>query len=312
MRLEELLDRLPRNAEVPRLVAPQGDAFDASPQTVPGYVSPTFTVTDWPGNSAVLLIEAAGAVGKSAAAAAIADTLKWPLVRAERAQVGSYSLSGLVQDALGFGGEYVRGMSEGKQGVVVDALDEAHFRAGTDNFLAFIDNIQKLSGASAASGPRRPSIVLLSRSDTAELVRLSFATAELALAEARLDFFDLTGAQAFITAHLEQRFGETQRSEYNVHLGWPIPFARLRDDRFKQLARVLLRSDEVDLQAQWADVQDFLGYTPVLVAIAESLAVQNPAREVLRIAENADAPRLLRDIIESVLTREHGKFGPRL
>jgi len=245
-------------------------------------------------------------------AAAIAERLKWPLVRAERAQVGSYSLSGLVQDALGFGGDYVRGMSDGKQGVVVDALDEAHFRAGTENFLAFVDNIQKLSGAATAKGPRQPSIVLLSRSDTAELVRLSFATAEIALAEAHLDFFDLKGANAFIIAYLEQRFTETGRGEYNVHLASPLPFGRLRDNQFRQLARVLLRADEVDLRVRWADVQDFLGYTPVLVAIAESLAVPNPAREVLNIAENADAPRLLRDIIESVLAREHGKFGPQL
>lgn len=200
MQFTEFLKRLPMMDKPLTLAVPQGEALTASPQSAPGYVPPTLSELEWPSGAAVVLVEAAGAVGKSAAALAIAHRLNWPMVRAEKAQVGSYSLSGLIQDAMGFGDSYIADLARGKAGVVIDSLDEAHFRSGTDNFLAFLDNVWKVSGAGASSSDRQPSIVLMSRSDTAELVRLAFSDAGVPLAQVGLDFFDQDGAQRFIKA----------------------------------------------------------------------------------------------------------------
>lgn len=310
--LSQLARELVRCDEQPVLVAGQGLAFDVAPAAVPGYVQPSVTIEDWPDGATVLLMEAAGAVGKSAAALALAEALHCPLVRAERAQVGSHSLSGLIHDALGYTSSYIADLSTGTKCVVVDSLDEAHFRAGTENFLAFLENVQKVSGATPrADVTRRPSVVLFSRTDTAELVKLAFADAGLPLASAKIDFFDLAGAQRFIVAYMAQRFAESGRSEYNIPLGSPRPFEKLRDSRMRSVASVLLQNECTSLKDSWASIQDFLGYVPVLVALAESLAVPNPsaARHELEARDQSD---LLEEIIEFILIRERGKLTEHL
>lgn len=304
-----LLERLPQRDHQPHLEVPQGESLSVTPARASGYVEPAFLEIDWPTNAAVLLVEAAGAVGKSAAAEALAESLRSPLVRAERAQVGSYTLSGLVQDALGFASDFVPAVATGAAVLVVDALDEAHLKAGTQNFLSFLENVQSISGARRLVNERMPSVVVFSRTDTAELVRLAFADQDLPLAHVRLDFFDKDGACAFIRSYLELRYQETRRPEYNVHLASPRPFEKLRDTRLKQLARSVARVPVTDLRAIWRSCNDFLGYAPVLIALAESLAVMNPAREQMQVSEGANTTELLTSIIDLVLLREQGKVA---
>lgn len=311
MQLNDFLRRLPAMTTPLGLGLSQGQALEPQPAKLPGYVAPTLTEVDWPADATVVLVEAPGAVGKSASALAIASELNWPLVRAERAQVGSYSLSGLIQDATGFGSSFISDVAVGRAGIVIDSLDEAHFRAGTENFLAFLDNVCKVSGSSSVQSERPPSVVLMSRSDTAELVRLAFADQDVPLANATLDFFDQDGAKRFINAYMAQRYAETQRQDYNVPLASPSPFGRLRDRRMKQIARVLLRREEVNIGEEWHNVRDFLGYTPVLIAMAESLAVRNPSAQDDSLAAG-DQSNLLREIITHIAEREQRKFSDHL
>lgn len=311
MQFQDFLKRLPQMSSPIELAVAQGDALDSQPEPIPGYVPPTFTESDWPTGATVVLVEAAGAVGKTAAALAVASQLNWPLVRAEMAQVGSYSLSGLIQDGTGFGSSYIADIAAGSAGVVIDSLDEAHFRAGTENFLAFLDNVWKVSGSAAPHGARPPSVVLMSRSDTAELVRLAFMDAEVPLAHVGLDFFDRDGAERFIKAYMAQRFSDTRRPEYNLPLASPGPFERLRDRRMNQIARVLLRRPDVNVRQEWDAVQDFLGYTPVLIAMAEALAVGNPSAERSSLTAE-DQSNLLREIIDHISLREQRKFSEHL
>ena len=307
--LDDILSQLPKRTEQPLIKTDQGEAFSISPDPIEGYVSPTVTITSWPQNACVLLIEAPGAVGKSELAQAMAKALNWPIVKAEKAQVGSYTLSGLIQDALGFASSYMQELALGSAGVIVDSLDEAHFRAGITNFLAFLDNIQRSAGAFESIEARKPSVVLLSRSDTAEFIRFSFQERGFPLAEGSLDFFDENGAKGFISAYYRQRFKTTRRAEYNVDLASPIPFERLRKDRFSQVARVLHGGIEVDFEKNWDQVREFLGYAPVLIALAEFLAVPNPSAERRDTVTAFDQRALLQDIVERILDREHNKLG---
>jgi hypothetical protein len=314
MHLTQLVARLPGVDQQPVLADSQGAAFVVDPRSPDGYVSPTFAVEAWDDGSTVLLIEAPGAVGKSAAAEALGQMLNWPLVRAEKAQVGSYSLSGLIQDALGFESDYIQSIARGRAGVVVDSMDEAHFRAGSQNFLAFLENIHRVSGADSADTNRNPSVILMSRSDTAELIRLSFADAGTPLAVVKLDFFDHNSANKFVKSVLEKRFAETKRAEYNIHLSAPQPFERLRDQRFRQVMRILLGTQDVELNRDWGQSKEFLGYAPVLIALAESLAVMNPAAErtALEAAQSQNENDLLHDIVLRILTREQAKLSEQI
>lgn len=287
-------------------------ALDAKPSTVDGYVTPTFKLNLWPENAAVVLVEAPGAVGKTSAATAIAERVCWPLVRAEKAQVGSYTLSGLVLGSVMAAGQFIENLREGQAGIIVDSLDEAHFRAGTQNFLEFLEDIKVLSNSSELALPRPPSIVLMSRSDTAELIRLSFADSNLPLADVELDFFDYASSTKFILSYMGQRFRATKRPEYNVPLAAPGPFEKIRHYRFTQIATLLLNRKSVDLAPEWPEAKDFLGYAPVLIALAESLAVNNPSRKLLPGSEADSGTLLLHEIIESILERERVKFGTQL
>jgi len=315
VKFNELLERLPRIALTPDVVYPQR-ALSTSPTAPTGYVEPSFEVIEWPQDAAVVLIEAAGAVGKSVAAEALAAELHWPLMRAEQAHVGSYSLSGLIQDAFGFGSDYISQIATGQAGVVVDSLDEAHLRAGTQNFLAFLENVRNISGwtPDQASNARQPSILLLSRSDTAELVRLYFADQDLPLASIRLSFFDRMGADRFINCYLRARFEVTRKPEYNIALAAPAPFAHLRDQRYQQVMQVLLRTSDVDVTRDWTAASEFLGYAPVLIALSESLAVTNPAaeRSALAAAKSNNENDLLSDIVTRILEREREKVKTNL
>lgn len=309
LEFRELVDRLPRRPQQPTLQTPQGEALSVTPSRAEGYVEPSFVEVEWPADAAVLLVEAAGAVGKSAAAAALAEVLHAPLVLAEKAQVGSYTLSGLVQDALGFTSDFVPAVSNGEAVLVVDSLDEAHLKAGTQNFLSFLENVQSISGARTSVGSRRASVIVFSRSDTAELVRLAFAAEELPLAHVRLDFFGEAAASAFIRSYLDLRHKETGRGEYTVHLASPRPYSQLRDARLQQLAQSVARAPVTDLSAQWTKTKDFLGYAPVLIAVAESLAVTNPAREAMQLVGDINPTDLLVSIVERVMAREQQKVA---
>lgn len=313
MRLHNLVQRLPKSDASLVMLAEEADhAFDVAATAIEGYVQPHIIVNTWPATASILVVEAPGAVGKSAAARCLAQELRWPLVTAENAQVGSYSLSGLVQDSLGFSSSYIQSVARGEAGIVIDSLDEAHFRAGSDNFLAFLDNVAQVSGGQEGEVSRLVSIVLFSRSDTAELIRLALEDSEVAFADARIDFFDLPSARDFIGSYLQQRFQETRRAEYNVYRASPVPFAKLRDDRLQQIGQLLLGDDKgTRLSDLWPDIKDFLGYAPVLVAIAESLAVTNPAREKVALHSN-DQSRLLEEIIARILRREQNKFADKM
>lgn len=311
LHLQEFVEKFPRLSVPVTIDTDQGLALEAKAAEVPGFVAPTLAPADWPEQARVVLVEAAGAVGKSAAARAIASRLNWPLVRVEEARVGSYSLSGLLQDGLGYNNTYISQVAEGSAGVVVDSLDEGHFRVGTENFLAFLQNVWSVAGSKSEEPVSAPSVILMSRSDTAELVKLAFHDADIPLAVVHLEFFDLEGSFRFIEAYMSQRFAETKRHEYNIALGSPRPFAKLRTRRFEQIARVLLRREVVNLRADWESLKDFSGYAPVLVAMAESLAVSNPAAERDALAAD-DQSVLLREIIEHISRREQKKFSEQI
>lgn len=288
---------------------PEVEAFIANPSIPNGYVWPD--LRDWqsPEGARVILIEAPGAVGKTAAATAIAGRTKWPLVDASRAQVGSYSLSGLIQDALGFESTYLGELSTGRAGVIIDALDEAHLRAGSVNFRAFLGNVLSLT-ASQVDG--FVNVVLLSRPDTAEQVRSAFKSADRPIASATLDFFDYSQACAFIHGFMKRKAEEHPGRDYGVALQHREAFEKLRDERIDEIATALV-GEKAEAASSWGDVRTFLGYAPVLLVLGEYLAVGNPYAAQRRLSGvTADSDTILLEIVASILRREQEKVRDQL
>jgi len=270
-----------------------------------GYVWPDIETLIAAEDARIIVIVAAGAVGKSSAATALASYLNWPLVDAAKAQVGSYSLSGLLHDALGFESNYLAEVSRGRAGVIVDALDEAHLKAGTLNFGAFLDNIRKVAGASH----RATSIVVFSRPDTAEIVQLALAESNTKFKLVRISYFAYNQACNYLTAQLNRLSDEHPERNYNVAARHPVAYAQLREKRMCEIASSLLGRQVDDLAKAWPELAGFLGYAPVLSVLCEYLAVSNPHKELsYSLSATNQAQGILLQIIENLLTREQLKF----
>ncbi len=104
---------------------------------------------------------------------------------------------------------------------------------------------------------------------------------------------------------------------YRVHREHPGPFATFRDNVFTELAQAL-GFDGNDPSEYWTQAESFLGYPPVLLALAERLAVDNPKSEkgITNLAGSSSTAvtrgRLLRQIVEGILDRESEKVRPRI
>jgi len=305
--LREIANTLPALVERPRIADSTVHALSLVDDAPDGYVWPNLDNMHEDDHPRVYVVIAAGAVGKSAAAAALSAELGWPLVDAAKAQVGSYSLSGLLHDALGFESSYMAEIAAGRAGVIVDALDEGHLRAGTSNFQEFLENVRKLAGGGAH---QRATTVLFSRPDTAEIVGLFLTESNTPHSVMRLDFFTYEQACAFLNARLVELNRVYPERDYGIAEKHPVTYGKLRDLRLTEIAQALLSRTNVSLATDWPEVAEFLGYAPVLAVLAEYLAVPNPHSEVSKpLNQTVNPHEVLLQIVDELLSREQAKFG---
>lgn len=285
--------------------ASKSKAIIANPSPPVGYVRPPVSILQWDEPARVLLIDALGAVGKSAAAAFVAQNRRWILVDAAELQVGHYGLTGLLHDSFG-GSEFFSDLENGAVGIVVDALDEAHLKSGTTNFFAFLEDLRNLSRSVNVSGIN---MILLTRPDTAEDIKLKFDDMRESLATARLGFFTDESARVYISSYLESRASVSGRQFYEVEKKNPGGFQKLRETRLHSVASIFLGTQVSDLAAEWRRLESFLGYAPVLGVIAETLAVTNPFRVAHDAAEVSETSgTILSMLVRALLEREQEKF----
>jgi hypothetical protein len=301
MRLHDVISELQHLNAAPAVEDGSVQALTIEDSVSRGYIWPNLQSWVKVEGARVALIEAPGAVGKTAAAQAIAAELKWPKVDASLAQVGSYSLSGLFLDALGFSSSYIGDVGAGRTGVVIDALDEARLKAGAANFHAFLDNVRKLSGKPGGAGI---TILLMSRPDTALIVKDLFQEWECPLAEGVLDFFSRNQAKDYVDSYMEKMNLERPDRNYDIGVRYRSAFEALRDKKMTEICRALLSAPDATLNGDWDKVASFLGYAPVLAVLAEYLAVPNPYAEVKSPDLGNNPKTVLLSVIDDILQRE--------
>lgn len=271
-----------------------------------GYVWPEVEMAAQQGEAAVLLISAPGAMGKSAAGRALAGASGFAHLDLTDVRVGSGTLTGLIGKSLGMAaaGEYMGAIRAGVSGLILDGLDEAQLRAGIEHFLAFGEDVAELAEAAAPS----TQIVLLGRPDSISGMRTVLEQRHISVRECTLLPLSRHGAFELIDATLDS-------TEYRIHRTARVPFCELRDSVINDLANALVR--DRGAPDQWVEVGDFLGYPPVLQALASRLAVPNPKSELERAKVAGSAGRssrgeLLRSIVEVILDRESDKVKKNL
>lgn len=257
-----------------------------------------------------MVITAPGAGGKSAAAEAIASLSGAPLVDLSKLQVGSDTLVGLLTRVLGWtqAADFVNSLRAGEGSLVLDSLDEAQLLAGRENYLAFLQNIVTI----IRDAKPCKQIILLGRREAAKaaMEHLEQLGVKVENWVIRPLFYSL--ATQLIDSTLDTR-EERGQQKYIVHRTHPVPFGKYRDRIFSEIAQALGAKESSKAEKYWPEVESFLGYPPVLMVLAEKLAVDNPdaalqSGTTLQGSGNRTSQgALLRQIVEGLLDREHEK-----
>jgi hypothetical protein len=311
--LKELVQELPSHVARQPLAdsVPPGVVYVDEPD--PQFVAPELTAVDGevePGTTALVLISAPAAVGKSMLARAIAQETGAVLWNLAAFQVGSNFLAGTVGSSHGFAmtGKVMEAMGSGDFAIVMDGLDEAAIKAGLANLEAFAADVATVL---KALRPTRPPVIMFARAETAGLTALILEELELPIAHYSISYFDRQRAEEFLDVKLDLRADRNHRTHR-------VPFKKAREMLFEKVFAVL----GVEL-GSWdePEARGFLGYAPALEALAEYLdhtnyaALTNEIEQSLAQAGTAEQQsiwRFLIGIIERVLDREQRKLRENL
>lgn len=309
-----LLDRRPLTALMPTSrVAPaqpirSGRGVSLETAVPPGYVWPDVARQSDSDSGAVILVSAPGAMGKTVAAEALSATAKVPHLDLSRVRVGSGTFTGELGRFFGMAaaGSFIESLVRGDVGMIIDGLDEAQLRSGSEHFFAFMEDVaESMEGAA-----HRGQIVMLGRPDAISGAEVVLENYNVSFAKYKLCPLDYTQATKLIDASLDAM-------GYTGHRDNGIPFGELRDAVLNDLGRALTGAEEPSTEKGWERVSSFLGYPPVLEAIGRRLAVRNPKHEYERVKADptqSDMSRgeLLVQVAQRILDRETEKVRENL
>lgn len=283
-----------------------------------GYVEPTISM-EYKDKSPLLLISAAGAMGKSKTSEAIAHRLHCPRLDLAKVTVGANTHMGTLSNSLAFKsfGEFIQRWDEGQVSLVIDSLDEAPLRSGERAYFAFLESLIE-----TASGFSRPAnqIIVLGRPQTIDLFRdycKDYFGMDAPVAS--LDALSLNSSLELIDIRLSEMTTETA-----AHRAHPVPARLWWTDYLMKLGGLIAGGRQRIKKDEWRLVDDFLGYPPVLTALAPTLERQNYASNTSHNADGLSGARDRSEILIGIVTelsrREAAKvqvglketFGTRL
>jgi hypothetical protein len=284
----------------------------------PAFVAPSLrprTDVNNPSQPRVVIISAAGAVGKSTLAEELTrerDAPLWDLSRAKT--VGQGSLAGMISQAYGVGlsPEVTRAVIAGELFFVIDALDEARVKVTESAFLDFLQDIADLGGQCAGVG-----FILLGRTQIAETAWLAL---EDSVPTSILTIQPFSREQA--ETYIERRIRTLDEAAAESMDQNQQPFRAARDTLLDGLSKAVMGVDASE--ASRVEAEAFIGYAPVLDALAFRMSretnwvnLQALASESSKRADRAEGPlrpaALLREVVLGVLNREHEqKLGKNL
>jgi hypothetical protein len=256
------------------------------------------TVVEQPQNPQIVIISAAGAVGKSTLAKEMACEKQAPIWDlAQASAVGANSMTGQITASFGFqlAAEVIKKLAGGKLFLIVDALDEARVKANEAGFEAFVENLAEIAKQSIGTA-----IVLLGRTQTAETTWLLLNAAGVSTSLVSILPFTRKQAEAYIEARI-QHFDEAAAKRIADHRQ---PFIDARDLILNHLERAVSGEDTIDDET----AREFLGYAPVLETVAVLLAKEDNYQEFISgLRSTGKEPRRQMDrplsVLQHVVTR---------
>lgn len=275
MTYEELLQSLPTcsgGAVFPVKADPAGLAYVE--KGLPEFVGPDLSLgcgTQPTANAKVIIVSAAGAVGKSTLARQLAFQKSAPIWDlAHAAAVGGNSLTGQISTAFGFrlAGDVTERLIRGDLFLVIDALDEARVKANEAGFEAFVRNV-----AEVAKDSHSASLVLFGRTQSALWTQMLLDDEGIASSLVTIRPFTREQAERYIEARIGQ-MDDAARRRIKDHRG---PFEEARNLVLGLLERAVCGENA----APDDSAREFLGYAPVLETVSVLLGKEGNFQELI-------------------------------
>ncbi len=307
--LNKLLEMLPRGTSAALESNHSAAIYRPSDYSARMYVRAPLLKEDVPPDGAkppFVIISAAGAMGKSALARYIAYEKGAHVWDVSRLTLGTNTFRGTLAESFSINAlpALFDDLRNGRILFVLDALDEAEIASGWQRVEIFLSEIYGFVKDAAQT-----CIVLIARNDTAQYIKwylddLTQGSPSCYIGY-RIDYFVENQAEDFIKHFISASGREALPS-----------LKQATQTIFEKFYRTLSeeRHDERDFGKYWQDhrVRSFLGYAPVLQAIANFLSEYRNYMEVIAHFSARNGAQLVCEIIESLLEREQGKLVERL
>lgn len=249
------------------------------------YVEPNFTESTFNENAKFVLFSAPGATGKSALAKYVCykeNGVYWDL---PDNKVAEYSFQGALSQAVGVHnlGLFIECLEQGKTFIVIDAFDEAEAGSGRTGVEFFLRDLNNMT-----SGCNSICTILLARTETAVFIKKFFIDNKIAFNHYEVGYFSEYNAKSYIKYGLQR-------------LRVPITdiVNQCINEQFKEIKRILM----------YTNTDTFLGYAPVLNALAASYDNDRNTLNLLKNTTNSESNcALLKTILDDLLVRERDKF----
>lgn len=252
----------------------------------PFYISPAFN--DVKTNSHVstlnpkfILFSAPGAAGKSSLAKYLSyrfNALYWNLAKLK---LGANSFAGSILNAVGASAysSFIADLNKAKTMLILDAFDEAEIISGRKMVSSFIADI-----SNSLQDYSLPSVVFLARTETAQYIASFCAENKIPLVHYEISFFLEDQAKQFVEKSIVDK----------GHTATPADIACI--DSYYNVIKSNITPTEC---------QSFLGYAPVLEAIAKHIRTsKNRAKMLSVLSSQTNCVSIVMKIMEDLLSRE--------
>jgi len=304
----DLAKSLPKLSAPPEIIVP-GLGLEYISSQAGDYVAPELTERS-PAMSAVQLITAPAAAGKSTSAKAVSAVTGGIYANLGGRRIADGSFSGLLDEAIGERPalDYRDLLRQDSATYVIDSLDETQLKSGELSFIAFLQGLCRFARGSEGRG----NVLLFARLDTAEWIISTFEGEGVPLRVLQLDYFSEVRSNRYLELKLDRLYRRERRSNA-PHRRYTGYYVEARNAVYRRVASALGTSEN---QHYWdnPEVARFLGYSPVLESIAAYLCINDFRQLDLGALDDVGAGRpgpewrILQTLISSLLDREQGRL----
>ena len=258
---------------------------DEYAQDVYKYVEPSFNEVTTNNNAKFILFSAPGATGKSALAKHISYSLNGIYWDLPDSKVAEYSFQGAIMEAVGDSNvsNFIENLKKGKCFFVIDAFDEAEAGSGRTGIEFFLRDLNNKT-----TDCKNICAILLARTESALFIKNFFNNNNIAFKHYEVGYFAEYNGKTYIKNGLEKS---------NVSITSVVNDCI--EAQFKEIRRILMNTD----------ADSFLGYAPVLNALAASYDNNRNTLNLLKsTSDSSNSIVLLKKILDDLLLRERDKI----